>query len=52
MSATAEKPNIIFIMLDDLGYAQIEAFSRGLTVDQCDPKFLAHIKQKGKYTEV
>jgi uncharacterized sulfatase len=37
-------------MLDDLGYSQIEAFSRGLSIDDCDPKLLDHVAEKGKYT--
>lgn len=44
-----EPPNIVFIMLDDLGYSQIEAFSRALTEEDCDPALLEYVKQKGDY---
>jgi uncharacterized sulfatase len=51
-SALAEviKPNVVFVMLDDFGYAQLEAFSRGLTVDDCDPKLLKHVEEQGEYS--
>lgn len=48
--AGTEKPNVIFIMLDDFGYSQLEAFSRGLTVADCDPKLLAHTAKQTGYT--
>ena len=44
------KPNVVFIMLDDLGYSQIEAYARGLTIADCDPKLLDHVGAKGAYT--
>lgn len=47
--AEEPKPNVVFIMLDDLGYSQIEAYARGLGVDDCDPKLLDHVGQKGNY---
>lgn len=50
VQAVETKPNVIFIMLDDLGYSQIEAYARGLTEAQCDPKLLEHVKIKGEYT--
>ena len=50
MNTKAEKPNVVFIMLDDFGYSQLEAYSRGLTEEDCDPKLLAHVAQKGQYT--
>ena len=46
----AKKPNVIFIMLDDLGYSQIEAYARSLSVKDCDPKFLEHVRDRHKYT--
>ncbi|HEY5621811.1 MAG TPA: sulfatase-like hydrolase/transferase [Pontiella sp.] len=44
------RPNVIFIMLDDLGYSQIEAYARDLTESDCDPKLLAHVAEKADYT--
>jgi uncharacterized sulfatase len=48
--AGAEQPNIVFIMLDDFGFSQLEAYSRGLTVEDCDPKLLAHVAEHAEYT--
>lgn len=45
--AEEAKPNVVFIMLDDFGYSQLEAYSRGLTEADCDPKLLAHVKEEG-----
>lgn len=50
LTTAAEKPNIVFIMLDDFGYSQLEAYARGLTVDDCDPKMLAHVAEHSDYT--
>ena len=44
------KPNVVFVMLDDLGFSQIEAYARGLEHDDVDPKFAAHVEQQGKYS--
>ncbi|MEN8253832.1 MAG: sulfatase-like hydrolase/transferase [Verrucomicrobiota bacterium] len=48
--AGVSKPNVVFIMLDDLGYSQIEAYARGLGVEDCDPKLLDHVARKADYT--
>jgi uncharacterized sulfatase len=45
----AAKPNMLFIMLDDLGYAQIEAFAKGITLEDCDPKRVADVRSKDQY---
>ncbi|HEY5653402.1 MAG TPA: sulfatase-like hydrolase/transferase [Pontiella sp.] len=45
-----DKPNIVFIMLDDLGFSQIEAYSRGLSEDDCDPALLKCVAEDGAYT--
>jgi uncharacterized sulfatase len=50
LGATQQKPNVIFVMLDDLGYSQIEAFARGLSEEDCDPALLQHVREKGDYT--
>jgi uncharacterized sulfatase len=53
LSASAlavEQPNILFIMLDDFGYSQLEAYSRGLTAEDCDPKLLELVGKHAKYT--
>jgi arylsulfatase A-like enzyme len=44
------RPNVVFIMLDDFGYAQLEAYSRGLTLNDCDPKHIAFTEKVAKYT--
>jgi len=49
-AAETKRPNVVFIMLDDLGYSQIEAYARGLGVADCDPKLLDRVAQKGNYT--
>lgn len=48
--AKTNKPNLIFIMMDDLGYSQIEAYARGLTINDLDPALLKHTKKTQKYT--
>ena len=48
--AKENRPNIVFVMMDDLGYSQIEAYARGLDVEDCDPKLLEHTKRTQKYT--
>lgn len=48
--AKEQQPNMVFIMLDDFGYSQLEATSRGLTVDDCDPKLLTHVADHAEYT--
>ena len=49
-SLVADKaPNMIFVMLDDLGYSQIEAYARGLTVDDLDPKMIEHTDRLDYY---
>ena len=48
--AKEPRPNVVFILMDDLGYAQIEAFSRGVTEKDCDPAFLDFIDRKGDYS--
>ena len=48
--AAEQKPNIVFIMLDDFGYSQLEAYSRGLTAGDCDPKLLAHVAEHAEYS--
>jgi uncharacterized sulfatase len=42
--------NVVFIMLDDLGYSQVEPYARGLTPADCDPALLAHVKENSDYT--
>jgi uncharacterized sulfatase len=50
-SATGEaRPNVVFVMLDDLGYSQIEAYARGLSEADLDPALVEHVERKGNYT--
>ena len=46
----ASQPNVIFVMLDDFGYSQLETYARGLTVDDLDPALLEHVAQREEYT--
>ena len=48
--AKSDKPNVVFIMLDDFGFSQLEAFSRGLSIKDCDPKLLKHTAEHAEYT--
>lgn len=48
--AERTQPNVVFVMLDDLGYSQIEAYSRGLDPEEFDPALLQHVEEKGDYT--
>lgn len=49
-SNESEKPNIIFIMLDDFGYSQIAYNSEEITADDYDPLFLEFVLEKGDYS--
>ena len=49
-SGSADRPNVLFILLDDLGYSQVEAFARGLSPEDCDPALLQHVRDKGDYS--
>jgi uncharacterized sulfatase len=49
-TASDDAPNMIFILLDDLGYSQVEAYARGLEEADCDPALLAHVEKQGSYT--
>ena len=46
----ASQPNVIFVMLDDFGYSQLETYARGLTIDDLDPALLEHVAQRKEYT--
>ena len=46
----ASQPNVIFVMLDDFGYSQLETYSKGLTIDDLDPALVEHVAQRGEYT--
>lgn len=46
----ASQPNVIFVMLDDFGYSQLETYSKGLTIDDLDPALIEHVAQRGEYT--
>ena len=48
--AQNKQPNVVFIVLDDLGYAQIEAYGRGLDTEDCDPKLLANVEEHSDYS--
>lgn len=49
VQAEGTRPNVVFIMLDDLGYSQTEAYARGLSEADCDPRFLQHVENLGWY---
>ena len=46
----ASQPNVIFVMLDDFGYSQLETYSKCLTIDDLDPALVEHVAQRGEYT--
>jgi len=46
----AKQPNVIFVMLDDFGHAQLETYAEGLTVDDLDPALIEHVAERGEYT--
>lgn len=45
----SEKPNVIFIMLDDFGYSQIAYNSEQISSDDYDPLFLKYSLENGDY---
>jgi arylsulfatase len=49
-SKEPEKPNIIFIMVDDFGYSQIAYNSEKITADDYDPLFLKFSLENGDYS--
>jgi len=46
---TPDKPNVIFIMLDDFGYSQIAYNSEQISQEDYDPLFLEFTLEKGNY---
>lgn len=44
-----EKPNIIFIMMDDLGYGQCGLYSKGLELKDLDPDLLHQVTSTNVY---
>ena len=47
---TPDKPNVIFIMLDDFGYSQIAYNSEQISSDDYDPLFLEFTLERGDYS--
>lgn len=45
-----EKPNVIFIMLDDFGYSQIAYNSEQITAEDYDPLFLRYTMENRDYS--
>lgn len=45
-----EKPNVIFIMLDDFGYSQIACNSEEISEKDYDPLFLQYTLENGDYS--
>ncbi len=45
-----DKPNLIFIMMDDLGYSQVGWTSENISPDDYDPHFLRYTLAGGDYT--
>ncbi|MCK4920718.1 MAG: sulfatase-like hydrolase/transferase [Bacteroidales bacterium] len=48
-SANKERPNIVFIMMDDFGYSQIAYNSGNIGEQDYDPLFFKHVKENGDY---
>ena len=46
---TPQKPNIIFIMMDDLGYGQFGLHNEQLTTSEFDPYFVSLVREKQGY---
>src|SRR6056297_3467936 len=49
-SETPDKPNVIFIMLDDFGYSQIAYNSEQISAEDYDPLFLEFTLERGDYS--
>lgn len=47
---TPDKPNVIFIMLDDFGYSQIAYNSERISANDYDPLFLEFTLERGDYS--
>ena len=45
-----DRPNLLFIMVDDLGYGHCQWHNGNLTVDQFDPYFKEIVEQRRDYT--
>lgn len=45
-----DKPNVIFILLDDFGYSQIAYNSEGISAGDYDPLFLKYTLETGDYS--
>lgn len=48
-SYAAKRPNLLFIMMDDLGYGQCQFHNDTLTVEAFDPFFMKLVEEKGSY---
>lgn len=47
---SAERPNLLFIMVDDLGYGHCQFHNDDLTVEQMEPFFKERVAQTQEYT--
>ncbi len=47
--AADSKPNLLFIMMDDLGCGQCQFLNQNLTVEDFDPYFLEQVKRREEY---
>ena len=46
---TENRPNVLFIMMDDLGYGQIGLYNEELSTDDFDPCFVSQVKENENY---
>ena len=46
---TQNQPNVIFIMMDDLGYGQFGLYNEALSTADFDPDFVKQVKEKENY---
>jgi uncharacterized sulfatase len=48
-SKASEKPNIVFVMMDDFGFGQFAPHNHNLEVEDFDPLLLEHVREHNDY---